>query len=1150
MSILGSLGSLVVSLETNIAQYVAGLSEAEQLSRNAGKAIEQNLNSANDAVIAKLKVVAGAAAAALSVGAFAAHTAEVIHATAAYDDMAERTGIAVEELSRMGQVAKVGGHELGNVEAAAARLVKGLSATDDETKGVGKALEALGVSGRDAHGNIRPLGQLLPEIAGKLSTYADSSSKTAIAQDLFGRSGREILPFLKDYVEMSGMAAAITGEQAAAAERLEKSWKLMQLQTQNIVTAWVNQAIPTLQSVVDIMSTASLQSDSLKSSLARLGQDGSVASWAEDTALFVAKIVDWFKTLAATLSAIGSSFKVVGADIAVALAAGASMGNASNPLLQSALQMRNEILQDASKKWQALLERDTSATEKALADQIRINNLVQQARMGAFDDQVSRAQSRLGNRTLNYGVVDTEAIKRAQAEVEKLRKILESINAKDLGLDADYYEKVWFLNEQFMKGRIKTLDELRVAVQKLTDQQPFVKRAAEANNKVFDEEFEAIEKVRLAIEHRIKAAREMTEGLELELASMKMTNSEREIAIALRKLENDGVLKGTEAYEAFARRIRSAVEAKEGLKDQIDLFKSIESVAHDVWTHIGADGENVFKQLGRTLKSAILDLLYQLTVKAWIINIGANMSGMSPAAFAAQMGTSYLGGSGLSGGGGLGGMAASYMGANEFYTGLSTGAQVYAPGTMGYYGALANTNLSGMGFGSAAGGAGIAGLAGGLVGYFGSGALGAGARGQQVGGISGASLAIIGGAIFGPIGAAIGAILGAVIGKFTDPDGLAERSATFGQLHPGQRVAYGAHSAFGDFGFADTHWFSDNEMQAPMQAFLTLQAGVDNMVYRLANADQRAAIQTALQNSTRSYDFGTEHGDFSAQLATVARDRLEIEIGALYPSLQAFIHNFEGSLDDLYAYVSDFLSFRGLIADLTRNGGVLGVAQTAFQHAQSQWLYSFNSGTDAMLEQLNVFDGSRAATDALVQSTGRYVDAMVQLLEQIETVRASIAEMFGNTSRNIQLSGMTDQERYDFYQQEAESLYRQLMSSSDPQEIQRLAARLNDDINAAFGLLSPEEQAAHAGDFLERLSRLTADVDDRLRDIETTTANSVQNVLDRVSAALDKAAEDNQTAANTQLNAANTNLTAANTPRVVIIETPTGGQVATFEGGD
>jgi hypothetical protein len=89
-----------------------------------------------------------------------------------------------------------------------------------------------------------------------------------------------------------------------------------------------------------------------------------------------------------------------------------------------------------------------------------------------------------------------------------------------------------------------------------------------------------------------------------------------------------------------------------------------------------------FKQLGKTLKSAVLDLLYQLTVKSWIINIGAGMAGMSPAAFAAQMGTNYLGG-----GSGLIGAAAGYLGAGEFYGGL-TGSQMgpWLQGTAGYYG--------------------------------------------------------------------------------------------------------------------------------------------------------------------------------------------------------------------------------------------------------------------------------------------------------------------------------------------------------------------------------------------------------------------------------------------------------------------------------
>ena len=824
MSTLGTLGSLVVSLETNLSQFRSDLGAASQAAASAAKSIEQSINSANDAIVGKLQ---GVAAAAVSIGTIVAIknvVEDAIHATAAFDDMAERTGIAVEQLSKMGNVAKIGGHSLSEVELAAGRLIKGLSATDDETKGVAKALDKLGVQAKDAVGNIRPLENLIPEIARALDKYGDSSTKTALAQDIFGKSGARMIPYLKDYVEFGGIAATVSADQAAAAERLEKTWRAMQLQTQATVTQWANDTVPVMQVIVELMDEQGKRADSLKSKLAGLGRDGSIRTWAEETALFVAQVVDNFKWLGKALIAVGGSFLVVNKDLQVGAAA-ALLSIAPNPQtyakFKSVLEDRNETLERVNKDWQALIDTDISATRKWLEEQLRLAPLIAQARAGMFDDQNDRARN-AGRILGGGGGPDKDAIAAAARELEKLRTIIESINNKDLGLEADYTDKIWFLNQQFLKGRIKTLDELREAVAKLTAQQPAVKKAAEANNKAFDDAFEIDQKNLKSTEERIRAARELVEGMEFEVAAMQMTNREREVAIALQALENKGIKKGSEEYEFFAKRVLDAAEAKERLKGQIEIWKSIEDAAHSAWQHIGEGGESVFKQLGKTLRAAVLDLLYQLTVKTFIINIGASMNGMSAQGFAAQLGTSYLGGG--SGGNGLVGIAANYLGAGEFASGLSSGAMVYAPGTAGYYGALANANLASGGFGSAAAGAGIAGALGGIAGYGITNALGAGQRGVQVGTGAAAAGATIGMAVYGPIGAAVGAVLGSLVGYFTDPDGLAQRTGTFGQLKPGQASRdYEARSAFGRFGFTDTHWFSPDEMGDAIKGVFSLE---------------------------------------------------------------------------------------------------------------------------------------------------------------------------------------------------------------------------------------------------------------------------------------------------------------------------------------
>jgi len=76
---------------------------------------------------------------------------------------------------------------------------------------------------------------------------------------------------------------------------------------------------------------------------------------------------------------------------------------------------------------------------------------------------------------------------------------------------------------------------------------------------------------------------------------------------------------------------------KPQLEAQKEMWKSIDSAAHDAFINIGEGGKKVFDRLKDSLKSGLLDLLYQMTVKKWIINIGASITGsmMSSAASAA-----------------------------------------------------------------------------------------------------------------------------------------------------------------------------------------------------------------------------------------------------------------------------------------------------------------------------------------------------------------------------------------------------------------------------------------------------------------------------------------------------------------------------------
>ncbi len=59
-----------------------------------------------------------------------------------------------------------------------------------------KALKDIGINARDAHGKLRPILDVLPDVADRFSKMADGPHKTALALTLFSRSGANMIPML------------------------------------------------------------------------------------------------------------------------------------------------------------------------------------------------------------------------------------------------------------------------------------------------------------------------------------------------------------------------------------------------------------------------------------------------------------------------------------------------------------------------------------------------------------------------------------------------------------------------------------------------------------------------------------------------------------------------------------------------------------------------------------------------------------------------------------------------------------------------------------------------------------------------------------------------------------------------------------------
>jgi len=181
-------GTLEIQMLANMARLQKDMTQAKGMVGGAMKSIESAVSSAKSAL--------GALGIGLGIGYFASLIKSTTSAISALDDLSESTGASVGELSKLTQQARISGVDMGTVEMALVRLGKSMHATDEESKKATRALDALGLKAADLKN--MDTAQQLQIVAVAMNKFGDSSGKTALAMDLFGKSGAKVADRLAD----------------------------------------------------------------------------------------------------------------------------------------------------------------------------------------------------------------------------------------------------------------------------------------------------------------------------------------------------------------------------------------------------------------------------------------------------------------------------------------------------------------------------------------------------------------------------------------------------------------------------------------------------------------------------------------------------------------------------------------------------------------------------------------------------------------------------------------------------------------------------------------------------------------------------------------------------------------------------------------
>jgi hypothetical protein len=248
------IGSLLIDMRADVARLAQDMAKAQNTVEGAMKNVQRSASAAVTAL--------GLIGVGVSVAGMANVVKGAVGAMAALDDMAAKAGTTVENMSALADVAKIGGHDLSVVEGAMVRLTKALAGGDDEAKGAGHALAALGLNAEKLRSMDTAEAMLV--VAQALDQYGDGAGKTALMLDLLGKSGAAAIPYLQDLAEKGRLNASVTTEQAAAAERLEKDINAVRLEGDKMTRAMVANMLPTMGNIAKAMRQAAEDGGTLK----------------------------------------------------------------------------------------------------------------------------------------------------------------------------------------------------------------------------------------------------------------------------------------------------------------------------------------------------------------------------------------------------------------------------------------------------------------------------------------------------------------------------------------------------------------------------------------------------------------------------------------------------------------------------------------------------------------------------------------------------------------------------------------------------------------------------------------------------------------------------------------------------------------------
>lgn len=237
-----NVGTLTIEMAANVVRIQQDMDRIRQTVDGTMAKVQKAASMAGAAL--------GALGIAMSVDAFARWIKGAINMADQANEMSQKIGVAVKDLGGLQLAFQQGGVDADGMQKALAKLSVGI--LDGNT-----ALKAMGIATRNADGSLMSTRDVIAQVADQFAGYQDGVAKTALAVELFGRSGADLIPVLNggsaafaefdDWAKRLGIT--LSEETAQAADKFNDTLELLQMGSQGIAMGIAAGLLPTLQSL-------------------------------------------------------------------------------------------------------------------------------------------------------------------------------------------------------------------------------------------------------------------------------------------------------------------------------------------------------------------------------------------------------------------------------------------------------------------------------------------------------------------------------------------------------------------------------------------------------------------------------------------------------------------------------------------------------------------------------------------------------------------------------------------------------------------------------------------------------------------------------------------------------------------------------------